>query len=98
VIKSFVKDNFELDEKLFEQLIDFQKNYLVEHSDAPLYPKTVTYDYDFLGFIQGTDSLDNQTSFEFDFPEDSSMSLQQFCEQIFFARRRNFGKSWITKQ
>lgn len=98
VVKSFVRDNFELDDQLFEQLIDFQKNYLVEHSEAPLYPKVVTYDYDFLGFIQGTDSLDNQTSFEFDFPEDRSMSLQQFCEQIFFARRRNFGKSWITKQ
>ena len=98
VVKSFVRDNFELDDRLFEQLIDFQKNYLVEHSEAPLYPKVVTYDYDFLGFIQGTDSLDNQTSFEFDFPEDRSMSLQQFCEQIFFARRRNFGKSWITKK
>lgn len=98
VIRSFVKDNFELDNLLFEQLIDFQKNYLVEHSEAPMYPKVITYDYDFLGFIQGTDLLDNQTAFEFDFPEDKTMSLQQFCEQIFFARRRNFGKSWITKQ
>ena len=32
-----------------------------------------------------------------DFPEDKEQSLERFCEQIFFARRRNFGKAWLTK-
>jgi hypothetical protein len=42
--------------------------------------------------------LNKDASYEFEFPEDKTMSLQRFCEQIFFARRRNFGKSWITRK
>jgi hypothetical protein len=42
--------------------------------------------------------LNTPCVYEFDFPEDKQQSLQRFCEQIFFARRRNFGKSWITKK
>jgi hypothetical protein len=26
------------------------------------------------------------------------MTLEKFCEQIFFARRRNFGKAWVTRK
>jgi hypothetical protein len=62
------------------------------------YPRTINTDYDFLGYIQGTNDLDISSTYEFEFPEDKTMSLQQFCEQIFFARRRNFGKAWITKK
>ena len=50
-----------------------------------------------MGYIQTGMELNNPVKYEFDFPEDKDMSLQRFCEQIFFARRRNFGKSWVTK-
>jgi hypothetical protein len=47
--------------------------------------------------VQDIAELNTAATYEFDFPEDKDMSLQQFCEQIFFARRRNFGKAWVTK-
>jgi radical SAM superfamily enzyme YgiQ (UPF0313 family) len=98
VIGNFVKDNFKLDEPVFEQLMEFQRNYIVDYHKVKEYPKTLSLDYDFLGSIIDKTDLAVPTTYEFDFPEDNTMSLQQFCEQIFFARRRNFGKSWINKK
>ena len=43
-------------------------------------------------------SVKQKVQHTFDFPEDKDMSLARFCEQIFFARRRNFGKAWIAKK
>jgi hypothetical protein len=96
IIKDFMK-RYELDESLLTELIEFQQNFLIVHSDIAEYPKQLTFNHDFLGYIQTDTSLNIPTAYSFDFPEDKNMSLQQFCEQIFFARRRNFGKAWITK-
>ena len=97
VIRKFMETNYEnLDKKLFEQLFEFQKNYIVSYNDIKNYPKTLQFDYDFLEYIMHDGDINNIRSFYFDFPENKEISLQQFCEQIFFARRRNFGKSWVT--
>jgi radical SAM superfamily enzyme YgiQ (UPF0313 family) len=96
VIQKFVEENFDLDKDVLGQLVEFQRNYLVVHADISQYPKLLKFDYDFLGYIQSNNLLDREVSYEYDFPEDKDMDLQRFCEQIFFARRRNFGKSWIT--
>jgi radical SAM superfamily enzyme YgiQ (UPF0313 family) len=96
IIKDFMK-RYELDESLLTELIEFQQNFLIVHSDIAKYPKQLKFNHDFLGYIQTDTSLNIPTAYSFDFPEDKNMSLQQFCEQIFFARRRNFGKAWITK-
>jgi radical SAM superfamily enzyme YgiQ (UPF0313 family) len=98
VIGDFVKSNFQIDENLFDQLMKFQSNYIVDHAEIDHYPKLLNFDYDFLGYIIDNTELASPSKFEFDFPEDKTQSLQRFCEQIFFARRRNFGKSWITKK
>jgi hypothetical protein len=58
---------------------------------------TIEFDHDIAGYVQGVCDIDTPSTYEFDFPEDKDMSLQRFCEQIFFARRRNFGKAWIQK-
>jgi radical SAM superfamily enzyme YgiQ (UPF0313 family) len=97
VIRKFMETNYgNLDKKLFEQLFEFQKNYIVSYNDIKNYPKTLEFDYDFLEYIIHNGDINNIRSFYFDFPENKEISLQQFCEQIFFARRRNFGKSWVT--
>lgn len=96
IIKDFMKQ-YDLDQDLLDQLVNFQQNFLIVHSDIAYYPKQLHFDYDFLGYIQTGNNLTGDSLYSFDFPEDKSMSLQQFCEQIFFARRRNFGKAWISK-
>jgi hypothetical protein len=75
----------------------FQSTFLVDHNKIQQYPQVLEFNHDILGYIQTGMELNNPVKYEFDFPEDKDMSLQRFCEQIFFARRRNFGKSWVTK-
>ena len=75
-----------------------QRNYLIKYTDAKQYPKSIELQHDIFGYVQGVSELDSPATYLFDFPEDKDMSLQQFCEQIFFARRRNFGKAWVTRK
>ena len=96
LIDRFVKENFDLPEQILNDLLYVQRKFLINYEECGTYPINIELDNDIIGYVQG-EQLDNNSVYEFDFPEDKSMSLQQFCEQIFFARRRNFGKSWITK-
>ena len=96
IIRDFTKQ-FNLPEDIFEELMKFQSTFLVDHNKIQQYPQVLNFKHDILGYIQTDMELNNPASYEFDFPEDKDMSLQRFCEQIFFARRRNFGKSWVTK-
>ncbi len=96
LIDRFVKENFVLPEQILNDLLSVQRKFLINYEECSSYPINIELANDIIGYVQG-DGLDNKSVYEFDFPEDKSMSLQQFCEQIFFARRRNFGKSWITK-
>lgn len=98
VVEEFMRDNFELDEDILQELLTIQKTFVVNHSRISEYPLIVESKLDILGYIQHDTELNKSSKYEFDFPEDKTMSLQRFCEQIFFARRRNFGKAWVTKQ
>ena len=86
-----------LSTELLEQLLVFQKNFFIDYYKIHTYPKNIEFQYDFLGYICNDSDLYKNSVIKYDFPEDKSMSLQRFSEQIFFARRRNFGKAWLTK-
>jgi hypothetical protein len=96
LIDTFVKENFELPEDILNDLLFVQRKFLINYEECNSYPLNIELKNDIIGYVQG-DELENTVAYEFDFPENKSMSLQQFCEQIFFARRRNFGKSWVTR-
>jgi hypothetical protein len=98
VIDNFLLDCFEIEPTLHKELIKFQRNFLVDYNDIKQYPKVLEFEYDIPGYVQDTNKLHEKSSYEFDFPEDKNQSLQRFCEQIFFARRRNFGKAWLTRK
>lgn len=57
------------------------------------YPNKKTFDYDFLGYLQDNKPLDHKTAIEFDFREDKGMGLDEFCENIYFGRKRLFGRA-----
>jgi hypothetical protein len=94
-LRQFVLESFELDSNIANQLVDFQQNYLVDYHQMTQYPKKLSFDYDFLGYIQRDLPLHSVTKYFFDFPEDHSMSLERFCDNIWYSRRRNFSKAWI---
>jgi len=96
VVEKFIRQNFQLDESLTTQLLEFQRNYLVVHSKINQYPKILKFDFNFLSYLQNDKELNSPVTYQFDFPENKTMTIKEYCEQIYFARRRNFGKAWIT--
>lgn len=97
LVEQFVQKNYNLENNLFKDLMIFQKNFLINYNDIKNYDKFLSFDNDIIGYLQGQNQLENKVIYKFEFPEDKTMSLERFCEQIFFARRRNFGKAWVTK-
>ena len=97
VVERFLRATYDLPESLLNDLMTVQRNYLIKYADAKAYPKTIELEHDIFGYVQGSSDIDSPATYVFDFPEDKDMSLQRFCEQIFFARRRNFGKAWVTR-
>jgi hypothetical protein len=97
IIESYVKQTFDLEEHLFDQLMLLQKNYSIDHKEIANMPKVINFDYDLIGYIHDDKDLNSPAGFEFEFPEDKDMTMQRFCESIFYARRRNFGKAWVTR-
>ena len=98
VIEDFLRKNYTIEEELLQDLMTVQRNFLVDHKEIAQYPKMINLKHDIMGYVQNTTELKNDCTYEFDFPEDKHQSLQRFCEQIFFARRRNFGKAWLSKK
>jgi hypothetical protein len=96
-IADFVQQEFDLDTRLATQLLDFQRNYVINHADMQNLPKIRTYDYDFLGFIQDGSDLERPCTLSFDSIEDKNMSLTKFLEGMYFYRKRNFGKTMINR-
>lgn len=96
-IEQFLRKEFTIEETLLNDLMAFQRLFLIDHKSAKNYSIRLKVNNDILGYLQDNTELNKPAEYEFDFPENKEMSLQQFCEQIFFARRRNFGKAWITR-
>lgn len=97
VIEQYLR-TYNLQESLLQDLMTVQRNYFIDYNKIMQYPKTLNLTHDVIGYVQDVASIDDTAEYVFDFPEDTTMSLRQFCEQIFFARRRNFGKAWVTKK
>jgi tRNA A37 methylthiotransferase MiaB len=97
VVEDFLRKEFDIEESLLNDLMTFQRLFLIDYKSAKNYPVRLKLNHDILGHLTDDTELNKPAEYEFEFPEDKDMSLQRFCEQIFFARRRNFGKSWITK-
>lgn len=98
VVEKFLRTEFDIEESLLQDLMTFQRTFLIDYNEIQNYTKTLSFKHDIPGYVQNTHELNTECTYEFEFPEDHNMSLQRFCEQIFFARRRNFGKSWITRK
>ena len=98
VVEKFLRSEYDIEESLLQDLMTFQRTFLIDYNDTQNYTKTIAFKHDIPGYVQNTHDLNTECTYEFEFPEDHNMSLQRFCEQIFFARRRNFGKSWITRK
>jgi radical SAM superfamily enzyme YgiQ (UPF0313 family) len=95
LIQQFMLESFP--DKDVDQLIEFQKLYVIDFNKVKSYPIQKKFNYDFLGYLHDNADYEAQTSYKFDFLEDKNISLERFLENIYFSRRRNFGKAWVKK-
>ena len=96
-LKEFVSNHFEIPDMILEELIRFQRRYIMTYQDISQYPISDEFDYDFLGYILDDSELKRFTTYKFYTREDTTMSNQRFLENLFFGRKRLFGKSIIEK-
>jgi hypothetical protein len=96
-LDKFMSTHYNVDSAVKDQLLQFQRNYVIDYRDLGSYPVTKTFDYDFLGYIQDDAELVNATVYQFDTAEDKTMSEDRFLENMYFGRKRNFGKTAITR-
>ena len=94
LIEQFVTQNWPCGE--LDQLLEFQKSYVVNYDAIDTYPRRQTFDYDFLNYVRGTGPLDQAQTYVFEFA-DVGISRERFLENLYFARKRNFGKATITQ-
>jgi putative methyltransferase len=98
LIEKFVMSEFNIDHDCLTQLLQFQRNYVVNYDRISQFPYTVNFDYDFLGYMLDNNKLKTPVSYKFDFHESKDISLDRFLENIYFGRKRNFGKAVITAE
>lgn len=96
-VHRFAKKNFIIDDDILNQLMILQENYLIDYHRIDRYPIEIDLEYDFLGYIQDDTDLLSPCRYKFEFNENKNMSLDRFLENIYFARKRNFGKSTILR-
>lgn len=96
LVKNYVNDNYSLEKGLAEDLFSIQKNSIITFVGLDLYPLQQTYQYDVIGYLQGQD-LNTAHIYNFEQPEQRSMTEQMFYEYLYYGKKRNFGKARITK-
>ena len=98
LIEKFVMSEFNIEHDCLTQLLQFQRNYVVDYDRISQFPYTVNFDYDFLGYMLDNSELKTTVTYKFDFHESKDISLDRFLENIYFGRKRNFGKAVITTE
>ena len=97
LVEKFIKHHYNLDQSMLQQLLAFQRNYVIAYSDLPALPVFKKFDYDFLGYLLDDQNLSQSCEYRFDTQEDRTMSQDRFLENVYFGRKRNFGKSFISR-
>lgn len=96
IVEKFYKDTFPSHEKYFDDLFFIQRNYFIQFNKIKEYPIVKKLNHNILGYIQSDEELNLPAVYQFDFFEDKNLSINMFCEYLWFGRRRNFGKAVIT--
>lgn len=95
-LKEFVY-TFNLDREIINELLKFQKNYIVNAHCLHDYPKQIDFDIDLLGYLQDNTNLLTPSKVQFDYVDSKNISIERFTENIYYARKRNFGRTTVTK-
>ncbi len=98
LVDDFITTNYELDTVLQSQLIAYQRHCLVWYEKIKQLPTKHNFDFDFRGYLDQDTKLKTPTTMLFDFPEDKNITSNKFYENIYYGRKRGFGRSYMIKQ
>jgi len=96
-LKNFMSTNFALPTAVLEELMLLQRRYVVTYGDLANLPCVEHFDHDIMGFVVNGTPLHQPTAYEFDIKDPKQMSELTFLENIWFGRKRFFGKALITE-
>ena len=89
---------YDLEPELLEDLMRFQRRYLVAYDAIHTYPDNLKLGYNIWEYLTFDLDLERTpVTYVLDFPEDKTMSFPRFLELFYFARRRNFGKTTVER-
>jgi len=88
-------ETLDLELSMIEDLIEFQKSYIITFDKINQYPFTKHFNLNILEYLNNDSELLKSTNYRFDFPENKQMSKETFLENIYYRRRRNFGKALV---
>lgn len=74
----------------------FSRAYVIDYPSIGLYPIDIDIGFNALGYVMGDALRFGDFTHRFSFPEDQSMDLSVFMQNIYYARRRNFGKAQVA--
>lgn len=94
-IHDFISSNFDLDKHFADQLLDFQRSYIIEYSKVDQYPMDKSFDYDFLGNLRYDHPLENKKVYHYVNPHKKYDFLHEYAEQTWFGRKKHFGRAEI---
>jgi len=87
---------YDLPKNLLDNIMKFQRRYLVAYDAMNTYPEDMKLDYNIWEFLTfDHDLVEEPSVYRLEFPEDKTMSFARFLELFYFARRRNFGKAMV---
>lgn len=98
LVDDFVTKNYQFDPVLQSQLITYQQHCIVWYEKIKQLPIKNTFDFDFYGYLDQDTNLTTPTTMFFDFPEDKNITSNKFYENIYYGRKRGFGRSYVIKQ
>jgi hypothetical protein len=98
VIESFVDENFPImDQNIKRSLYDYQRSMVIRYDDLPDLPKTKSFEYNFHGYLEYNEELNQPSIFQFDLDEKDDLSYNRFHENLYYGRKRGFGRYQIKK-
>ena len=98
-IREFIANEYKflLSDEIYQDLVSFQENYVIRCNNLESYPKKLLFVHNINEYITTDCELaDNCPIYSFDFPEDKTQSQSSFLQNIYFSRRRNFGKALVS--
>lgn len=83
---------------LFDDLRKFNESYVIRWANNGLLKPSIRIEHNILEYTLGLEELKaTSTTYAVEFPEETNVTIETFLENIYYSRRRNYGKGRFVK-